>query len=317
MNRILLGDLDVSRFCLGCMPFGVRIVGDAVDTLADRFREVGGNFFDTAHCYAFWAACGYGASERFLGDYIKRRGCRSDVVIATKGGHPGAVNYRTIENYLSPGRVAADIDDSLARLKTDVIDLYWLHRDDPRLGVGEILESLHAEVRRGRIRCMGASNWTSRRLEEAARYAAEHRIPSFVASQPKWSLLDYPPMTEEERLKPGALLHLNAADADWHARSRMPVVPYGPTGNGFFATGGIQPESFRNAVNAARVKQVNVLAAKHGATPNQVALAWLLHQPFPVIPILGTSQVAHLDDALGALRLSLSAEDVRQLAVRE
>ncbi len=314
MNTRPLATLQVSAFCLGCMPFGARIVDAEVDALVDRFREAGGNFFDTAHCYAFWAACGDGASERVLGDYVKRRACRDAVVLATKGGHPGVPKYRTVDHYLSPGRVAADIDDSLGRLQTDRIDLYWLHRDDPRLGVGEILDLLEAEVRRGRIRCYGASNWTSQRLAEASRYAAAHGLAGFVASQPKWSLLEYAPMAQAARLTPGALLHLNADDVAWHTQSRLPVIPYGPTGNGFFANGGTQPEQFRTSANWARAQRAASLAAELDATPNQVALAWLLHQPFPVIPILGTSQLNHLNDALGALDLALDAQQVRWLA---
>ncbi len=175
----------------------------------------------TIHCYSFWGACNDGASERMLGDYIKRRGCRDEVVLATKGGHPGAGNYRKVEAYLSPGRVAADIDDSLARLKTDVIDLYWLHRDDTRVPVGEIVDMLHAEAQSGRIRAFGASNWTSRRLDEANRYAAARGISGFVASQPRWSLIDYPKMTDEQRAQPEALLDLNAGDSLWLHRERF------------------------------------------------------------------------------------------------
>jgi len=315
MDRIHLAysDLSVSRFCLGCMPFGTRVQGKDVDVLAGRFRGAGGNFFDTAHCYSYWEAGGDGASERALGDYLKRTACRDEVVIATKGGIPATPNYRQVEAYLGSGRIAADIDDSLARLQVDVIDLYWLHRDDPRLEVGEILDMMNAEVARGRIRYFGGSNWTSARLATANRYAAKHNMHGFVASQPKWSLLSYVPATEEQRLKPGAMLSVNGPDRRWHKQSLMPVIPYGPTGNGFFAARGAQPEGFRSSENLARVERACTLAVELGCSPNQVALAWLLHQPFPVIPILGTSNPDHLDDALNADRLKLTPVQVALL----
>jgi aryl-alcohol dehydrogenase-like predicted oxidoreductase len=315
MDRIHLAhsDLAVSRFCLGCMPFGTCVQGRAVDALAGRFRDAGGNFFDTAHCYSYWEPGGDGSSERALGDYVKRNNCRDEVVIATKGGIPATPNYRQVEAYLSPGRIAADIDDSLARLQVDVIDFYWLHRDDPRLEVGAILDMMNAEVARGRIRWFGGSNWTSARLATANRYAAKHDMRGFIASQPKWSLLSYAPVTEEQRLKPGVMLSANEEDRRWHRQSLLPVIPYGPTGNGFFATRGEQPDGFRSPENLARAERASKLADKLGGSPNQMALAWLLHQPFPVIPILGTSNLGHLDDALNAAGLKLLPEQMAWL----
>ncbi|MFO7870558.1 MAG: aldo/keto reductase [Kiritimatiellia bacterium] len=315
MKKTKIGqtDLEVSEFCLGTMPYGVKISGDEVDTLIDSFRGEGGNFFDAAHCYSFWAPCGDGASERALGRYMKKNGCRDSMVIATKGGHPGSGNYRKVERYLSPCRVEADIDDSLGRLGIDVIDLYWLHRDDPREDVGAILDTLNNEVKRGRIRYFGGSNWTAARLDEANTYAAKHGIDGFVASQSRWSLLRYEEMSDEERLKPGALLSVNGDDRRRHADSQLPLVPYGPTGNGFFAMEGRAPEKFITPGNTERANRVVKLASELGATPGQVPLAWLKAQPFPVIPILGTSSVEHLKDALGAADVNLTRAQVTWL----
>jgi len=315
MQEAKLGhsNLIVSEFCLGCMGHGDRVKGRDTAALIDSFRDQGGNFFDTAHCYAFWRPCGDGASERELGRYISENNCRDSVVIATKGAHPGMENYRKVEQYISPCRVASDIDDSLARLRTDVIDLYWLHRDDPRMPVGEIVDILNVEVRRGRIRYFGGSNWTAARLDEANVYAAEHGVEAFVASQPKWSLLEYDALSEEKRLEPGVLLHLNAEDRRRHTASQLPVIPYGPTGNGFFAFEGREPERFVNNTNTARAGRAVQLAEELGATPNQVALAWLLAQPFPVLPILGSCNLDHLRDGLTAASISLSQQQVAWL----
>jgi len=294
------------------MQFG-RMSQAEIGGLIDVYRNAGGNFFDTAHCYCSWLPAGAGCSELALGNYVKVNKCRNRVVIATKGGHPTMPQYRTVTDYLSKGRIEADIDDSLGRLQTDVIDLYWLHRDDPRLEAGSIIEILNAEVRRGRIRFLGASNWTSQRIAEANAYAAARGLLGFAASQPRWSLLQYKSMTQAERLVPGVLLHLDDSDRRWHAQSGLPVICYGSAGKGFFASGGRTPADSVSPENTARFERAAGLAVKLGATPGQVALAWLRAQPFPVIPILGTRSPEHLRDALGTARLSLSPADVAVL----
>src|SRR4051794_1197909 len=130
--------LTVSSLCLGTGSFGTGVKGAEMERLYALFREAGGNFFDTAHCYAFWIEGGLGASERGLGECIRRFGDREAVVIGTKGGHPdNGPSYRRSDRYLAPEVIAADVSDSLERLGVDTIDLYFLHRDDPRVPVGE------------------------------------------------------------------------------------------------------------------------------------------------------------------------------------
>ncbi|NQT94764.1 MAG: aldo/keto reductase [Lentisphaerae bacterium] len=307
-------ELNVSTFCYGTMQFGHEMELAQRDKLFGLFRDAGGNFFDTAHCYCSWLPCHDGASERILGDYIQRTGCRDEVIIATKGAHPSVPNYRRVETYMSAGRIAADLDDSLSRLQVDTIDLYWLHRDDPRMPVGEIMDILNAERGRGRIRAFGGSNWTAPRLAEANAYAAEHGVAGFVGSQPRWNLA----CDDEEpegggRLEPGVLLALSLDDAAWHAESQLPVMPYSPTAIGFFGTEGERPEKLRTDANLDRLDRAKQLASELGATSNQVALAWLLHHPFPVFPILGTGSADHLLDALGADSIALTPEQVSWL----
>ena len=140
MKRQQLGGtaLVVSEICYGGGGFGSARRGAELEALLKLYRDAGGNFLDTAHCYAFWLPEGAGCSECALGDYLRRNG-KGDLVIGTKGGHTGAPGYRTTDAWLAPGRVAADIDDSLGRLGFDTLDFFWLHRDDTRLPVGEIV----------------------------------------------------------------------------------------------------------------------------------------------------------------------------------
>ncbi|MFW5894123.1 MAG: aldo/keto reductase [Verrucomicrobiota bacterium] len=311
------GNLDVSELCLGCMQLGSRATGKDVDALLDAYRQAGGNFLDTAHCYCFWTERGDGSSERLVGDYLQRNKCRDEMIIATKGAHPPVPGYRATQDYMNPCRLQCDIDDSLGRMKVDTIDLYWLHRDDPRVPVGEILDMLNDQVKSGRIRAFGGSNWTAERLDEANRYAADHGLDEFVASQPRWSLLQYEPMTREKRLEPGVLLHIGDDDRQRHANSQLPVICYGPTGNGFFANAGTQPEKFATAENRKRAERAIKLATQMAATPNQIALAWLRAQPFPVIPILGTANPEHLQDALGVEKITITPEQAYWLETGE
>lgn len=297
-------DLRVSTFCYGGGAWGTLVRGGDMDRLINAFRDCGGNFFDTAHVYSSWLEGGTGASELALADYFRRNGGMDEVVVATKGGHPGMPGYRTVDRYLSPERIGADIDDSLGRLGLETIDLYWLHRDDPRLPVGEIVETLNAEVRRGRIRYLGASNWTAARIRAANEYAQRHGLRGFAASQPEWSLGRPNPAVRDPSTH-----FFSPEDHAWHAREGLPVVPYTPTAGGYFATGGASArDGFENEVSRNRLDRAERLAAELGCTANQVALAYLLGQKFPVIPIIGTKSLAHLEDAMGALEVKLSED---------
>lgn len=218
---------------------------------------------------------------------------------------------------MSAGRIGADIDDSLSRLQVDAIDLYWLHRDDPRVPVGEILEILNAEVARGRIRYFGGSNWTSQRLAEANAYAKENGLMGFVASQSRWNLAcENEDPQGEKRLSPGGLLAVSRNDARWHEQSQLPLMPYGSTANGFFATDGEAGKRLYDTRRGrARLAVAKDVADELGVTPNQIAIAWLLCQPFPVFPILGTGSMEHLRDAIAATDISLSDQQLARLNV--
>lgn len=303
-------DLTLSTLGYGAAAFGTAVRGEAMARLYGQFREAGGNLFDTAHCYCCWLEDGDGASERALGECIRQGGERGQVVIASKGGHPAIPpHYARPAHHLAPAVIAGDIDDSLARLRVDAIDIYYLHRDDPRLPAGEIMETLNAEIRRGGIRYLGASNWTAARIAEANDYASAHGLHGFVISQPQWNLAEpkYP-------LGDPTMRFLTVEDRAWHAVSGLPVAPYSSTACGYFATGGQAGGAFATPTSRARLARAEQLAEEWGRTPNQIALAYLLGQDFPVIPLLGTSQPAHLADALHAPEIALTREQVRWLA---
>jgi len=304
-------DLTVSTLCYGAAAFGTAVQGEDLARLYGQFRAAGGNFFDTAHCYCCWLPEGDGVSERALGECVRRGGGREGVVIASKGGHPAiSPYYPRPEYYLAPAVIAGDIDESLARLRVDVIDIYYLHRDDPRLPAGEIIETLNVEIRRGGIRSLGASNWTAARIAEANDYAGAHGLHGFVISQPQWNLAA-PTLPLADR----TLRFLTTEDRAWHAATGLPVAPYSSTACGYFATGGLAAAgAYETPASRARLLRAECLATALSVTPNQIALAYLLRQDFPVFPILGTTKPTHLTDALGAPDIALSGEQVRWLA---
>ena len=315
MQRSQLGtsELMVSRICYGGGGFGSSCRGRELAARIDEYRAAGGNFLDTAHCYAFWTPYGAGCSEQAIGEYVRSNG-RGDLVVATKGGHPAAPGYEREDAYLSPDQVAADIDDSLKNLGLDVLDLYWLHRDDTRLAPGEIVEALNVEVARGRIRYFGASNWHHTRLAEARTYAAEHGLHGFVASQPEWNLADKKSSQPDEPGTGAEMRALSASDLAWHRRSRMPVVPYSASAGGFFASAGRSGAQYDTRTSRERQERVAELSARRGISPGQLALAWLINQDIPVFPIIGTLNSAHLADALAAADLSLCAAELLWLS---
>lgn len=312
-RQILPGtDLAVSALCAGAGSYGTSLQGDDLARLYLAFREAGGNFFDTAHCYGFWGAEGAGASERALGALVRRHDRREEVVLATKGGHPAVEpGYPRPDGYLAPEVIERDVADSLEQLGVEQIDLYYLHRDDSRVPVDEIIDCLNGQIARGRLCWLGASNWSLPRLAAANAYAAARGLRGFAAMQSQWNLA-------QTNLVPTADPTVRAVTPEeipWYREHRFPVIPYSPTACGYFATGGQSgTEQFDNPASRRRLQCAEALAMELGCSPNQVALAWLLAQEFPVVPIVGTASVAHLRDALGAVTVSLTPEQRDWLA---
>ncbi len=181
-------DLRVSNISYGTTGFdGSFPVQSGLD-LVKQYLDLGGNFLDTAHCYSFWVRGGLGESERFVGAAIREFG-RASVVVATKGGHSTVLpDYPRPDDFMSPEVVSRDLAESLDRLGLPQVDIYYLHRDDPRIPVGEVMTSLNDHVMSGQVRYLGASNWSAERYLAANRYATEHGLRPFVILQNQWSL---------------------------------------------------------------------------------------------------------------------------------
>lgn len=311
--RILIQGTSLSVFpiCLGTSSFGTRLSGERLDTLFDRFIAGGGNFFDTAHCYAVWRdePDADGASERTLGRLIRSRSLEKDVVVATKGGHPAILpRYPRPDRFLSPEVLASDVRDSLERLGFEKLDLFLLHRDDPRVPVDEIMAALAALAGSGLIRHAGASNWSVQRLAAANDYARRSGLPPFVISSPSWNLA----CRNEGTTFDPTMRELTSEDEAWYCDSRLPVMCYNGSAGGWFAMAG-KGGPYDNNVSLDRRARCSELGHTLGATAGQVALSWMMSQPFPVFPIIGTENPSHLGEAHAAAGLTLQPEQVRWL----
>lgn len=319
MNQVRLTNLDLtpSPLCLGTGNFGATIPQADAFTLMDTFVELGGNFLDTAHVYANWiSTLPRSISEKTIGAWMKARGNRQQMIIGTKGAHPDLATMHIAR--LSPAEIVQDLNESLQHLQIDTIDLYWLHRDDPTRPVGEIVETLAAQVQAGKIRAFGCSNWSTARMQAALDYATTHACHGFVANQPMWSLAQPNPAAFG---MPG-LAAMDDAMFTFQAQSGWAAIPYTSQARGFFskvATKGVaglsdrDRQAYGNQENERRAALVQQLAAEYGATSAQIALAYLLCQPIKTIPVIGCRTVAQLQDSIGAAAIALPSSVIALL----
>lgn len=301
MERLAVEGLEkrVSRLVMGSMVCSTDRMGLTYELL-DAYTSAGGNCIDTAHVY------NGGKSERAVGAWLADRGARSDIALIGKGAHP----YWT-EPRVDPENIGRDIAESLERVGTDYIDLYLLHRDNPVVAVGPIVECLHAHREAGRIRAYGGSNWTTARLDEANAYAAAHGLTPFVASSPNLSLA-----TVNEPMW-GGCLSVSAEDRAWYTRRQMALFAWSSQASGFFAgiylPGAEEPKDivrvYYSEGNWERLRRARELADTKGTTAQAIALSWVLHQPFPVFPLIGPRTVDELEQSLAALSVALTEQE--------
>src|SRR5882672_11067152 len=303
--------LKVSELCLGCMTFGVPERGEHPWTLSEeqsrpllrRAVDAGINYFDTANSYSD------GTSEEIVGRALKDFTRRDEVVIATKVFFPMSAGPNG--RGLSRKAIFTAIDASLRRLGTDYVDLYQIHRWDYKTPIEETLEALHDVVKAGKARYLGASSMYAWQFSKAQHLAREHGWTRFVSMQDHYNLL----YREEER----EMMPL-CADAG------IGVLPWSPLARGRLTrewnveTPRIQSDEYggklyTSAIDSDRriVGEVAAIAAARGVPKAQVALAWVAQHAVVTAPIVGASKPHHLDDAVAALSLNLTASEMQQL----
>lgn len=302
-------DKPVSRIVQGTGFIATKEIDDMF-RLMDAALEAGINTFDTAHVY------GQGEVERIFGQWMNDRRNRDEIVLVAKGAHPNADRRR-----VTPFDIDADIHDSMARLQTDYFDVYMLHRDDPSVPVGVIVEKLHEYQQKGVIGVYGGSNWTTARIQAANDYAAEHGLSPFMASSPHYSLADRVNEPWEGCITISGPAH--ASERAWYEANRMPLFPWSCLAGGFFS-GRFRRDNLdsfsehfdRQVVlayidesNFERLDRVKILAAEKGASLMQIAVAFVLHQPLNLFVLLGPRNPDEVLQNTAALEIELSPEE--------
>lgn len=270
----------------------------------DRLLEVGCTAFDLAAAYQL------GGTERLFGQWFSSRRVRDQVFVISKGGHPIPV---VRPHRLGQAALTADLHASLRRLRTDRIDLYLLHRDDAHTPLDEIAGTLTRFVAEEKIAAWGVSNWTHRRVHALDEAVQSRGGPPIGASSPQLSLIAWsqPPW-------PGCVSITGDAEAyTFYGASQIPVFAWSPIGGGFFATD-VQARAhseriYGTSANRARRERAETLARRHGCTPAQVALAYLLHQPFPVIPVVASTRIERMEQNLQAAEIPIDAAELHWL----
>ena len=296
-----------SRILLGTAYFGDGIGKEDAFIMMDKFRDMGGCHIDTARLYA------NGASEEIVGRWMAERK-PSDMLVSTKGG------YYDMDAKERPRLLKADIEGdlekSLSALKTDVIDFYWLHRDDENIPAGEIIEMVNEIAKSGKIKKFGASNWTAKRIEEANTYAQNHGLIGFAASQIRFN----PAYCLGER---GGLVGMDEVEFEFYKKNNMPVAAYSSQAKGFFSKMAEQGESALSEKarkrylcdeNLNRLEVIKELSQKYNCSIAALICGAFCSFEVPeVFPIIGGSRLSQIVDSLNGADGELTKEELTMI----
>jgi aryl-alcohol dehydrogenase-like predicted oxidoreductase len=308
MKTLPLGGtgLQVSALCLGAMFFGTRTDPETSLRLLDAYAEAGGSFIDTANIYSAWVS-GFsgGESETLLGEWMRTRKNRAQMVIASKVGFP----YPGVERGLRAAQIEAECDKSLKRLGVETIDLYYAHVDDRNTPLEETMRAFDRLVQAGKVRYIGASNYLAWRLEEARWTSQNGGLAAFCCIQQRHTYL---------RVRPGATFGAQVVaneDLMDYCRNRdVTVLAYGVLlGGAYTRPDRTLPDQFAMPDNDRRLEALRAVAAETDMTVNQVILRWMLQTNPVVIPLIAASSDAQLQENLAALDAELSAEQMERL----
>lgn len=310
--EILKGTNDrVSKIALGTDVYGTDLDGETSTLLLDEFCERGGNIIDTASVYGGETEH---VSERLIGDWLKNKRNRHNLFISTKGGHPRVSSMHIPR--LSAGEIESDIDTSLKNLGVDYVDIYWLHRDDERLPVEPIMQTLHSLVKKGKTRYIGMSNWSCNRIEKANEYARKNNLTELISSQ-----IQYSPARAVVENNDDTLVLMNDSEYEYFKNHDMSVFAFASQAKGFFSkldAGGVAALSTKardrylcdeNLQIYERIKKVQT---ETGASVGELVIATLVNdRNFQTIPIIGCKNIVQLKNSLSGTDLTLDAETCR------
>lgn len=319
MKRRMIGktDLSVSEICLGSMYFGWREPEEQSLERLDQFVEAGGNFIDTANIYAMHHLNDRdyfgkdrnlfidGGSERLLGAWMKEKKNRNQLILATKLGFP----YPGTEYGTSAVQIKEECEKSLKRLGTDYVDILYLHTDDRDTTLEESLTALGELVAEGKVRYIGASNFTAWRLAQAMEISRERNLPQYCCIQQRCTYLRPRAGTDF-----GGQISVNEDMMDFVRESGITLLAYSPLLGGYY-NDRTKPlmEQYQGADTQKRMEVLDEVAAESGASPAQLVYYWLMHSDPSVLPLVASSSRKQFEEALGALELKLSKGQMDRL----
>jgi aryl-alcohol dehydrogenase-like predicted oxidoreductase len=305
-RRIGHSELQVAPLMFGGNVFGWTADEATSFSILDAFVDAGLDFIDTADVYSAWVPGNHGGeSEAIIGKWFQRSGKRDRIVLATK------VSKHPQRKGLSAANIQAAVEDSLRRLQTDYIDIYFSHDDDTATPLAETLGAYQRLIEAGKVRVIGASNYSGARVEEALALSRQHGLPEYQVLQPEYNLYDR--AGYETDLEPVALAY------------QLGVVVYWSLASGFFSGKYRSKEDLADKARGSRVEKylnerglrilgaLDRVAARHASTPASVALAWLIARPSVTAPIASATSLQQLDSLVAAVHLTLTGSDIREL----
>ena len=305
-RRIGHSELQVAPLMFGGNVFGWTADEATSFSILDAFVDAGLDFIDTADVYSAWAPGNHGGeSEAIIGKWFQRSGKRDRIVLATK------VSKHPQRKGLSAANIQAAVEDSLRRLQTDYIDIYFSHDDDTATPLAETLGAYQRLIEAGKVRVIGASNYSGARVEEALALSRQHGLPEYQVLQPEYNLYDR--AGYETDLEPVALAY------------QLGVVVYWSLASGFFSGKYRSKEDLADKARGSRVEKylnerglrilgaLDRVAARHASTPASVALAWLIARPSVTAPIASATSLQQLESLVAAVHLTLTGSDIREL----
>jgi aryl-alcohol dehydrogenase-like predicted oxidoreductase len=305
-RRIGHSELQVAPLMFGGNVFGWTADEATSFSMLDAFVDAGLDFIDTADVYSAWAPGNHGGeSEAIIGKWFQRSGKRDRIVLATK------VSKHPQRKGLSAANIQAAVEDSLRRLQTDYIDIYFSHDDDTATPLAETLGAYQRLIEAGKVRVIGASNYSGARVEEALALSRQYGLPEYQVLQPEYNLYDR--AGYETDLEPVALAY------------QLGVVVYWSLASGFFSGKYRSKEDLADKARGSRVEKylnerglrilgaLDRVAARHASTPASVALAWLIARPSVTAPIASATSLQQLESLVAAVHLTLTGSDIREL----
>lgn len=307
-TEIIVSGKNLSRVALGTHQFCLKTEKTSREIL-DMFVANGGNLIDTARCYGEDVTRPKSPeSERCIGRWIQSSGMRDEIVLITKGGNPEFKNGERIRNRITENEIEADITKSLEELKTDYIDIYFFHKDDPTIDPGVAIEILNKYINYGMVKHIGASNWNTQRIKAANKYAKEHGLAEFEFSEIAFSLKDNVTNGWGEK----ELVHeINFEDYQYYREIGLPVIGFGAQAYGFFygndisaSTSEKNRELFRRLKNICDKKQINA---------HQALFGFYFGCDIKNIPLISAKSVSRLKEVIDNCDIVLDKQEMEYL----